>query len=69
MKYVCELCGMTYDEAAGDPKHKIPEGTSFADLPSDFTCPVCGSEKEGFTQLENGASVKSDNAAKYHSQR
>ena len=69
MKYVCELCGMVYDEDVGDLKHKIPEGTLFTALPADYTCPVCGSEKEGFTQLESGTSVKSENTTKYHSQR
>lgn len=69
MKYVCELCGMIYDEASGDPKHKIPEGTLFTDLPSDYTCPICGCEKETFVQIGSGASVKPENDTKYHSQR
>ena len=43
MKYVCELCGTIYDEA---------EGISFAELPQDYSCPSCGSEKEAFTPVE-----------------
>lgn len=69
MKYVCELCGTIYDEAVGDPGRKIPAGTAFGELPADYTCPVCGSEKEAFTQSESGTSQASGNADRYHSQR
>ncbi len=48
MKYICELCGLIYDEEAGYPVRKIAPGTAFADLPEDFACPSCGSEKEAF---------------------
>ena len=40
MKYVCVLCGYVYDEEA--------EGVKFADLPGDWTCPLCGAGKEDF---------------------
>ncbi len=50
MKYVCDLCGWTYDEAAGDPEHGIAPGTKFEDLPADFECPLCGAGKESFSQ-------------------
>ena len=53
MKYCCELCGRIYDEAMGDPAHGIAEGTAFCDLPIDYTCPVCGSEKEAFCKKES----------------
>lgn len=52
MKYVCELCGMVYDEAVGDEKHGIPAGTAFDALPEDYDCPRCGSEKEAFSAAE-----------------
>ena len=52
MKYICELCGWIFDEEAGDPNHGIPAGTSFADLPQHYSCPLCGSEKEAFTKVE-----------------
>lgn len=48
MKYVCELCGLIYDEEAGYPTRRIAAGTAFGELPEDFTCPGCGSEKEAF---------------------
>lgn len=52
MKYSCELCGRIYDEALGDPSRGIPEGTAFCDLPFDYSCPVCGCEKEAFCKQE-----------------
>lgn len=44
MKYVCDVCGYEYDEAA--------EGTLWADLPEDFECPLCGVGKENFSEAE-----------------
>lgn len=49
MKYVCDVCGWVYDEAAGDPEHGIAPGTKFADLPEDFECPLCGVGKDQFS--------------------
>ena len=49
MKYVCP-CGYVYDEAIGDPGNGIPAGTKWADLPDDFTCPVCGLGKDMFEE-------------------
>ena len=69
MKYVCELCGMLYDELTGDPKRNIPQGTLFKDLPVDYTCPVCGSEKEAFTQADTGTASDAGSESRYHSQR
>ena len=48
MKYVCQVCGFTYDEDAGFPEMGIEPGTKFEDLPEDFTCPVCGVDKSNF---------------------
>lgn len=52
MKYICDLCGWEYDEAAGDPDNGIEPGTKFEDLPDDFVCPVCGASKEQFSKDE-----------------
>ncbi|HBT51062.1 MAG TPA: rubredoxin, partial [Petrotoga sp.] len=30
----------------------VEPGTSFEDLPDDWTCPVCGAAKEDFELLE-----------------
>jgi flavin reductase (DIM6/NTAB) family NADH-FMN oxidoreductase RutF/rubredoxin len=46
--YVCTVCVYTYDPTLGDPDKHIPPGTSFADLPGDWTCPVCGVSKDDF---------------------
>lgn len=42
-KYECAACGYIYDEEK--------EGKKFEDLPEDWLCPVCGSEKEDFIKL------------------
>lgn len=46
--YVCSLCGYIYDPAVGDPENGIAPGTEFADLPEDWTCPICGAGKDLF---------------------
>jgi rubredoxin len=47
-RYVCSVCGYVYDPAEGDPDNGIEPGTKFEDLPDDWTCPVCGAEKDQF---------------------
>ncbi|UCB50004.1 MAG: rubredoxin [Deltaproteobacteria bacterium] len=47
-KYVCTICGYVYDPANGDPDSGIEPGTSFADLPDDWTCPICGATRDQF---------------------
>ena len=49
-KYECTVCGYIYDPAKGDPEADIPPGTSFADLPEDWVCPLCGVGKEDFEE-------------------
>ena len=44
MKYVCIACGYVYDEEV--------EGVKFADLPDDWTCPLCGVGKDMFEKVE-----------------
>lgn len=44
MKYVCIVCGDIYDEEK--------EGVKFADLPDDWTCPLCGVGKDMFEKVE-----------------
>ncbi len=51
-KYVCNVCGWEYDEAAGDPDNGIAPGTAFDALPDDFECPLCGVGKEDFSEAE-----------------
>ncbi len=49
-KYVCSVCGYVYDEETGDPDNGIAPGTLWADVPDDFTCPLCGVGKDEFEQ-------------------
>lgn len=44
MKYRCSTCGYVYDEEK--------EGVKFADLPDNWSCPVCGEGKEGFEPMD-----------------
>jgi flavin reductase (DIM6/NTAB) family NADH-FMN oxidoreductase RutF/rubredoxin len=50
-KYVCKICGYIYDPALGDPDNGIKPGTSFNDLPADWSCPVCGADKSAFEKV------------------
>ena len=52
MKYVCDVCGWVYDEAAGAPDMDIAPGTAFDALPDDFVCPLCGVGKDEFSKAE-----------------
>jgi len=47
-KYVCQVCGYTYDPEKGDAEGDIPAGTPFDKLPDDWSCPVCGAAKSDF---------------------
>ncbi|MBW2095923.1 MAG: rubredoxin [Deltaproteobacteria bacterium] len=47
-KYVCSVCGYVYDPEAGDPENGVDAGTAFADVPDDWTCPICGATKDLF---------------------
>ena len=51
-KYTCVVWGYVYDPAAGDPDNGVAPGTAFADVPDDWTCPVCGAEKQVFAKLD-----------------
>ena len=49
-KYVCTVCGWTYDEEQGSPEQGIAPGTKFEDLPNEFACELCGVGKDNFTK-------------------
>lgn len=42
-KYKCPACGYIYDDAV--------ESVKFIDLPDDWVCPACGTEKADFIEL------------------
>ncbi|MDR2846561.1 MAG: rubredoxin [Candidatus Methanoplasma sp.] len=44
-RYRCEVCGEIYDEDA--------EGVPFAELPDDWTCPLCGGGKKHFKLIDD----------------
>ena len=49
-KYTCSVCGFVYDEAEGYSDDGISAGTKWADVSSDWVCPVCGASKSEFEE-------------------
>ena len=47
-KYVCPICGYTYDEALGRPEDGIAPGTPWQEVPEEWVCPLCGAPKSAF---------------------
>ena len=47
-QYLCRVCGLVYDEAAGDADSGLAPGTRFEDIPDDWACPICGVGKADF---------------------
>ena len=47
MKHVCQVCGYVYDEEK--------EGVPFAELPDDWSCPLCKAPKSEFKAQESKA--------------
>ena len=50
--FQCISCGFTYNEADGLPDEGIAPGTRWADIPDDWCCPQCGTEKTDFEMVE-----------------
>lgn len=48
LRFICNACGLIYDEAKGDPDSGLAAGTRFADIPDDWACPLCGVTKADF---------------------
>lgn len=48
MKYICVICGFTYEENIGCLESNIIPGTSWKEVPHFWTCPECGASKEYF---------------------
>ena len=51
-KYVCTACGWIYNETVGYQKGGIAPDTRWEDVPAEFTCPVCGADKESFMKQD-----------------
>jgi rubredoxin len=47
-QWICKVCSMIYDPAAGDPDSGIAAGTPFEAIPDDWSCPICGTRKANF---------------------
>ncbi len=50
-RYICDICGLIYDEKLGLPDEGIPPGTRLEDIPDDWVCPDCGATKDAFILL------------------
>ncbi len=48
----CLNCGYIYYETAGDPDEGLAPGTRWADIPDDWICPQCGTDKSEFEMVE-----------------
>lgn len=46
--YLCDVCGLIYNEEKGLPDEGIPAGTPWDEIPDDWVCPDCGATKEAF---------------------
>jgi len=52
-RYESPCAKYIYDPEVGDWERNIPPGTPFEDLPDDWCCPECGSDKEFFEKLDD----------------
>ena len=49
----CSVCHYTYDPVSGDADNGIAPGTSFEDIADDWVCPICGSGKDSFEEIDD----------------
>lgn len=47
-RFICRGCYFIYEEAKGLPQQAIRPGTAFAEIPANWRCPDCGTEKTTF---------------------
>lgn len=52
MKHVCNVCGWEYNTSKGYPVDGIKPNTSWEDVPEDFACPMCGTSKDNFREVD-----------------
>lgn len=50
-RWICQICGFTYDEALGLPDEGIAPGTRWVDVPDEWGCPECGASKAEFDMV------------------
>lgn len=51
-RYRCLNCSHIYDEAEGDAETGLPPGTRWEDVPDDWICTECGSEKRDYCLID-----------------
>jgi rubredoxin len=51
-RYLCDVCGLIYDEEKGLPDEGIAPGTRWEDIPDDWVCPDCGATRDAFILIE-----------------
>ena len=56
-RFICRGCYFVYEEANGLPQQLIRPGTAFADIPANWRCPDCGTEKTTFRPYVENAAV------------
>jgi GntR family transcriptional regulator/MocR family aminotransferase len=47
-RFICRGCYFIYEEARGLPAQGVAAGTSFAEIPGQWKCPDCGTDKTNF---------------------
>ncbi len=52
-RYICLLCGYTYDPRRGDPKSGVEPGTPGDKLPREWVCPVCKADQNSFARRDD----------------
>lgn len=52
-KFLCRYCGFFYDETIGLPDEGIGPGTAWENLPEDWFCPQCGTDRSEFDEIED----------------
>ncbi len=53
--YQCSNCHTVYDAVLGEPENKIPAGTSFEKLTSNYNCSLCDAGKESFVKIKKSS--------------
>ena len=51
-KFVCSICGYSFNESAGLPDKGIAPGTKWEDISDDFVCPLCRAPKSAFNVID-----------------
>jgi rubredoxin len=52
-RYVCTVCGFTYDSYREVLQSRATEEVAFEDLPNQWKCVQCGCNKDKFRKIEN----------------